>query len=354
MKIVFFRHSLLSRGGDRMVLAHAACLADDSHQVVIKTGRVDTVFAIDPRIMMEKIPLAGIAGTLLAAALESRSSSIYVADIVILSFLLSLRNRGRVLFFAQGYDEFNCSSAPGRVLIRSLLFCALALIRLPVFAVSEHLAVFLRKKYHADAIVVPNGIDPIFFARTGDGGYSALKSGRKAILLHARRDFAKGLDIAIAVMRRVAAEATVPVELWTVGENVEGVFNFIPHRDFGHVPADKLAQLMSSADVLFHPTRSEGFALIVLESFARLCPVVTTQAVFFAENEVNALVGSVDDTVQLAAHLCRLLDNEALGRSLASRGYEVARCYGLAESSEKFKDALVERFATGAAASVGG
>lgn len=332
-----------------MVLAHAACLADNFHDVVIKTGRVDTLFPVDERILIEKIFLRGIPFTILAAAAERSRSAVYVADIAALAFLLCLRNNGRVLFFAQGYDEFNCSSLPGRWLIRALLFLVLRVLRTPVFAVSDHLAKFLSDKYRADATVVPNGIDPVFFAPPENPNpFDALKNERKVILLHARQDHAKGFDTAIGVLRLLARQSPLSVEVWTVGENVESSLDFMPHRHFGYVPARTLAQIMSAADVFLHPSRHEGFALAVLESFARLCPVVTTRAVYFAKDEVNAMVAEVDDTEVLAAHLTRVLSEAGLRESLVKEGYVVAAGFGLAGSTANFQAAFSARFGRGA------
>lgn len=345
MKVVFFRHSLLNRGGDRMVLAHAAALADAGHQVTLKTARVDTLFEVDPRLSIEAIPCGGIPATLCSAALERDPQAVYVADIAPLSFLLSLRNGGRVLFFAQGYDEFNCSFLPGRWLIRALLFLLLRVLRTPVFAVSDHLARFLSARYRADATVVPNGIDPVFFAPPRDPGrYRPLKKGNRVVLLHARTDHAKGFDTALAVLRLLARDGEVPVELWTVGEEVAPRLDFLAHRHFGYVPPGTLAELMSAAHVFLHPSRHEGFALAVLESLARRCPVVTTRAVYFAEHEVNALVAETEDRELLAAHLKRLLTDATLRERLAQNGSRLAAGFALSACTDQFVRAFGARF----------
>jgi len=48
MKVTFYRHSLFSRGGDRMVVEYANFLAEKSHAVVIYTNEFSTVFEINP------------------------------------------------------------------------------------------------------------------------------------------------------------------------------------------------------------------------------------------------------------------------------------------------------------------
>jgi hypothetical protein len=55
MKIVFFRHSLFDRGGDKMVFAHASHLADEGHHVSIRTNNVSTFFPFNPSITVESL-----------------------------------------------------------------------------------------------------------------------------------------------------------------------------------------------------------------------------------------------------------------------------------------------------------
>jgi len=54
MKVTFYRHSLFSRGGDRMVAEYANLLAQKRHAVVMYTNELSTVFEINPS------PLTGI------------------------------------------------------------------------------------------------------------------------------------------------------------------------------------------------------------------------------------------------------------------------------------------------------
>ena len=44
MKVTFYRHSLFSRGGDRMVADYANFLAQKGHAVVMYINEISTVF----------------------------------------------------------------------------------------------------------------------------------------------------------------------------------------------------------------------------------------------------------------------------------------------------------------------
>jgi glycosyltransferase involved in cell wall biosynthesis len=99
--------------------------------------------------------------------------------------------------------------------------------------------------------------------------------------------------------------------------------------------------VLSSADVFLYPSRTDGFGLIVAEAFACKCPVVTTSAVPFAEDEVNALVsgsGNVDD---LVARVSRMLADRALAVRLAERGYDLVRGMSLQAAGSRFEAILV-------------
>ena len=62
MKIEFFRHSLLSRGGDKMIIAHAGYLAEQGHEVTILASVVNTVFAIQGIEALLKIVVCSLYG----------------------------------------------------------------------------------------------------------------------------------------------------------------------------------------------------------------------------------------------------------------------------------------------------
>ena len=53
MKITFYRHSLFSRGGDRMVVEYANYLAQKGHAEVMYTNEISTVFEINPLVEMK-------------------------------------------------------------------------------------------------------------------------------------------------------------------------------------------------------------------------------------------------------------------------------------------------------------
>lgn len=342
MKIVFFRHSLLSRGGDKMIALHASHLARCGHEIVIMTNVMDTVFALDDGVRVEPLKFKGKLGTLFSATLQTHDADLIVADIIPLACLLYLRSRSKVVYFAQDYDESYYGSPLLKGLIRSFYKFGLNLCHIPAIAVSHPLAAVLRERFSANVVVVENGVDTKVFYPDPDKDLVAAKGCRKAVLLLSRSDRRKGFDTARAVIGRLLEAQADVFEVWTVGEPSIGLFSDIYHRDFGYVGEERLRRIMSSADIFLYPSRHEGFPLMVIEAFRCLCPTVTTGAVPYAIHKENALVSNVEDVEALTRNCLNLISDEALAKYIVQRGYQYASGLSLSAVTEKFKDVLVK------------
>jgi len=88
MKITFYRHSLFSRGGDRMVVEYANFLAEKGHAVVMYTNEISTVFEINPLVEMKGIPFPSKAGTILYGIFKKFSADRLIVDIIHLALFL--------------------------------------------------------------------------------------------------------------------------------------------------------------------------------------------------------------------------------------------------------------------------
>jgi glycosyltransferase involved in cell wall biosynthesis len=338
MDIVFFRHSLLNRGGDKMIVVYANHLAASGHHVTIKTNLVDSVFTLDDRINVVPLRFPGKIGTIISAFLEKSGADLIIADIVAMVCMLSFLNRRKLLCFAQDYDESYYSFSGQKLFIRLLYYLALNLFKVKAIAVSRPLAELLRNRFNADVTVVENGIDTNIFYPSPDKELVSSKEGRKAVLLHSRTDYRKGFDIAVEVIKRVQLQMTVPFEVWTVGVPVQGLFTGCVHRDFGYVGEDDLRRIMSSADIFLYPSRHEGLPLMPLEAMACGCAVVTTTAVPFAVDAENALVTRIADVDAMCDCVYKLLCDERLVDHLVIAGYRLADTYCLENAARSFED----------------
>lgn len=347
MKIVFFRHSLLNRGGDKMVATHASFLADRGHQVSIAANIFDTVHHLHPLVRLISFKLPGKTGTILSAFFTSYRDSLVIADIIPMACLLSICNRGRIVYYAQDNDESYYASSAMRIMIRIIYRLGLGWLKIPTIAVSRKLADELGNTYNASLNVVPNGVDTNMFYPDPNHEYIASKRGRRAVLLFSRSDWRKGFDIAVRTMNKVVSnnDFKEAVEVWTVGESVTGGFEGLPHRDFGYVDEAGLRRIMSSADLFLYPSRHEGLPLMPLEAMACGCPVVCSDAsAAVAVNGHNAIVVESGDEPGFAASVMRLLNDGAQRDFIINNGRLTASKMRIDEATRKFEESVMRLY----------
>lgn len=342
MKIIYYAHSLLNRGGDRMVLAHVGRLVAHGHNVELCCNEMNTVLNIPDGVRLSRPSLPGKFGTILSAVFGRRDADVVLASIIPMACFLFPRSRRKVVYFAQDYNENLYPTFIQKLIIRLFYLVGLQFFRIPVVAVSEQLAEIFRAGFQAQVKVVLNGVDmKIFFPEPSDE-LVAVKNGRKAILFFSRRDLRKGFDLSLIVLNRLAVMGLPPCEIWTVGEPLDDGDINLPCHNFGYVDEAVLRRIYSSADLLLYPSRNEGFPLMPLEAFACGCPVVTTTAVPYAVHMFNALVTKIEDCDALTNQVRTLLiDDDKLRSQLVEAGRMFARRHSLTESSTQFESALV-------------
>jgi len=336
MKVIFFRHSLLNRGGDKMVLAYANHLARAGHEVIFYVGQVDTHFLISDKITINRIQPMFKVATVFFALTHKFKADIVIADIMVLAFLLNLLNTRRVLYFAQDYDVYYYRNPFSRLFVYLMYVMGMKFLKIPTLAVSDGLKARLRQ-FHQDIYVVNNGVDPhIFFPRRAKE-YLTLKEDRRAILIHARNDTRKGTDLAVEVFRKMRDGG---IELWVVGEYLQDPAIQVKIRNFGYVPENELARIISSADLLLYPSRHEGFGLLALEAAACGCPVVTTRAVKILAHGHTAWMASKENHAYFLEGIKTVLFERRFREKIIEGGIHLARQYNIRESGIQFERIL--------------
>jgi len=323
-----------------MVITYANYLSREGHKVSIFTNEMDTVFKLDDQVKIENIHYKGRVGTVLYGLKRPLDADLIIADIILLTVILSFRNHGRVLYFAQDYDIFYYQHWLLRKCIDGLYFWGLKHRKIPTIAVSKELKEEL-KRFGNDIVVIQNGIDQKIFSAQPNEKYLLMKEHRKAILILGRRDYRKGLDVALKVLESLKG---LDFEVWVVGGHVECQHLENKIRNFGFVPQEELVKIISSADLVFHPTRHEGFGLFVLEAAACGTPVVTTQAVSLVKNLKGVWRGEVDQVEDFQKGISSLLNEEGLRAQMIKESQKLAEIFNIRRSCQRFEQQLLIRY----------
>ncbi len=202
-----------------MIAEHANHLSQKGHHVNIVTSIFDSVFTFIPPV--NSLRFKNKMATIVKALFWKSESDIVIADIIMMSFLLSFRNRAKVVYFAQDYDEEYYQSSFMKLLIRFTYILCLKHLKIPVIAVAPHLADIFRNRFRGNVALVPNGVDTSVFHEDRNDRYIDLKKNKQVVLIFARSDYRKGFDVACTVLKSLRKEIERNIlEVWCVGEQL--------------------------------------------------------------------------------------------------------------------------------------
>ncbi len=322
-----------------MVTEYANYLKFKGHDVTILTNIVDTVFDIQAKV--ENISRGkSKLSTIIHALFFNKKSDLIIADIIIMTLLLSFRNRKNLLYFAQDYDESYYKSSIMKLFIRLIYYICLNFLKIPTIAVSEKLGTLLKQRFSANVKVINNGVDTNLFYPDKDEVYLSLKGKSKVILIFSRSDFRKGFDLAIRVLEKFKNRIDAgEISVWSVGEHIPVSF---PLKYFGFVTPEILRKLLSCSDIFFYPSRHEGLPLFILEAMSCGCPVVTTEASNIVKDGFNGLVCPVEDTECLEEKIKSIFSNKELANILIKNSKDTVSKFDLNNSKYLFENTLIQ------------
>lgn len=154
-------------------------------------------------------------------------------------------------------------------------------------------------------------------------------SGRKRILNVARFEHKKSQDILLEAFRRLL-EQRLDCQLTMIGaegptlEQVRRAATVFGERVrvLVGIPHELIPQYMADCDLFVLPSRAEGFGIVLIEAGAVGLPVVATNIPGineFIKPGVNGLLVEPDNPDALADAIAKLLEDDELANSLASR-----------------------------------
>jgi len=320
-----------------MVVEYANYLHSQGHSVTILTNLVNTIFKIQSKVQTFSHNKCKLR-TITEALFLKSTSDVIIADIIVMVSFLLFRNKKRLLYFAQDYDESYYRNPLMKLLIRLMYYYCLTIRRIPAIAVSEKLGALLKQRFSADVTVINNGIDTDLFYPDKDKEYLSLKGNSKVILIFARSDFRKGFDLAMRVVENFSQEIDRGnISIWAVGENIPVPFQM---KNFGFVSPEILRKILSCSDIFLYPSRHEGLPLFILEAMACGCPIVTTEASNIVEDGFDGLVCPIDDPGCLTEKIRQIFRDKDFGDIFAQNAHKKVLRFSINTANLLFENRL--------------
>jgi len=212
-------------------------------------------------------------------------------------------------------------------------------------AVSQAVGRILTSRLHLPARrvrVIPNGCSSEEIAARADEGRKAAHrsaSGNPRVFMPARISTSKDHATALRAIRLLRSEGR-DVDLWLAGgafrevrqARLESLTDELGIRDLVQILGvrDDVPELLGASDIVVHPTKSEGFGMVMVEAMAAGVPVIATDIPVCREVLDGGRCGllvPLGDFVALAAAIRRVLYDELLRARLVQAASERVRTH---------------------------
>jgi glycosyltransferase involved in cell wall biosynthesis len=204
--------------------------------------------------------------------------------------------------------------------------------------------------------IIPSAVDPSFFRP--DGRRTA-EGGRLRVVAIAWLRWLKGIDQALQALALLDPSVTLDVyggdplssspeasDRWRLQHSIDELGLAGRVTLHGHVEPEEVRRALRGADVLLHPSLSEGMPTVMLEAMACELPVVVTDVGGVREalsDGVEGIVVPPRDPAALAAALERLRLDPELRRRMGSAGRRRVHAeFTLEQQLDQFEDFYVE------------
>ena len=199
------------------------------------------------------------------------------------------------------------------------------------------------KKYVKDEskiIVLPNGMDKIFFTKIKDNDFRnkfKISEKEKLVLFFGRYNITKGPEKLILAAKEILKERKnitflfvgpdegMLTQMQELSKDVKKIIIEGPIRD-----RKEVVKMYQSSDIYILPSFREGLPLTLFESFASGLPVVASPVngvPFEMENNVNGLFVDYGDIEGLKNAILKILDNKKLASKFSKNNIEKSKKY---------------------------
>ncbi len=343
MNIALVRHSIRNRGADRSHFYFCNYLIRQGHSINYYTNEQKTSLPFNTKINFSEIPYPSIVGTIIFMAFHKFDEDIVIVDLALMAFLGTFRNHKKLLYSARDYDVSYYSSPLLKALTKFCYRYALGQKKIPTISASENLTKQLKEYDPGTITTVSNGVDLKLFYRNPHSEFLRTKGTHRIVLLFARHDHRKGLDVAIKALTALSQKNDIhPWQLWLVGDPVSELPPRLMTHHFGYLTGEKLRDVLSAVDIYFMASRSEGLSTLLLQAMACGCAIVGTEAVNINLHGLTGLIAPIEDWGKLAEHLAELLNNEQETNKFSSRSIELSKQYSIETTCQNYEHALIQ------------
>ena len=259
-----------------------------------------------------------------------------------MALFASLRNTKRILYLAQDYDITYHRLNLVKLFVHQCYKFIFSNLQKATISVSEGLSEKLSRYHPAKLVTIPNGVDVNFFRRNPQSTSIKEKQKTHVILLFAREDYRKGVDVGKKALEKLHQLRTHrDWEVWVIGtQKLEQKEYEV--RNLGFLKSDEeLRTVLSAVDIYLVPSRSEGLSLLLLQALACECAVVATAAANIITHETNGLISPIEDWRSLAENMNRVMEDAVLREKLKKNARVLAEQYSLEKSCQKFEEAIL-------------
>jgi len=189
-------------------------------------------------------------------------------------------------------------------------------------------------------IVIPNGVDKIFFKRIRKNGFReahGIPDNAKVVLFFGRLNPTKGVD-KLALAGKKILEKRKDVHFVFVGPD-EGMLGTIKNiagsnKNFHFIgpikERDKVAEMYQAADLYCLPSYREGLPLTMFEAMASGLPIVASPVngvPYEMKEPENGLFVQYGDIDGLMGAITRIIDDKALAKKMSQNNRKRAKQY---------------------------
>jgi len=202
-----------------------------------------------------------------------------------------------------------------------------------IVAPSQATADEVKRLLGLDSVVVPNGVEEVFFEAPSEAATQAvarrLQGMTGPVMLQVSSGFVYKNDDGFMEVFASAAEKLPDLAWVRLGSPLSpqhrGWIDQHGYGDrvleYGAATLDEVIALYRRADLLLFPSWDEGFGWPPLEAMAAGCPVVSSDAGSLKETAAPAaLTADPKDTARLTEHVLRVLQERGLADEMKERG----------------------------------